>query len=97
RLFSSPSLAYADGILPLPVWGAMFLTLAGLMATSLATGNRTLYRFALWLGIVCMSIWGLVFIFAAVRSEGSPGAFLWPTFVAVACYASNRSLLTGER
>lgn len=96
RLAASPALAYANGLLPLPAWAMMFLTVAVLMAGALASGNRHLYRYALWLAILSMTIWAVVFALAVFRGEGSPTAFFWPSFVAVACYASNRSLLAGE-
>ena len=98
RLTLSPTLAYADGLLPLPAWGVLFLCVAALMVAALLTKTRMLFRYGLWLGIVCMTIWAGVFASAAYGPGGdaSPAAFLWPAFVATACYASNRSLLTGE-
>lgn len=96
RLFASPALAYADSILPLPAWGCMFLAAAVMMAAALVQQERSWFRFALWLGIVCLGIWAVVFLAAAIRSDASPGGALWPALAAVACFASDRSLLKGE-
>lgn len=96
RLNTSPVLDYADRVLPLPVWGVMFLTVSVVMGAAMAKHHRTLSRFGLWLGIVCMGVWAVVFTAAAIWNGGSPGAPLWPAFAAVCCYASDRSLLKGE-
>lgn len=96
RTNQSPALSYASDLLPLPIWGVMFLGMALLMITALLIGSASWFRYALWLGIASMTIWMVVFGLAALTSAASPGAFLWPWFAATACYASNRSLLKGE-
>ena len=96
RLLQSPALEYASRGLPLPAWGAMFLAASGVMVTALMHHERFWFRFALWVGIVCLGVWSLIFIAAAVWSDASPGAWAWPAFAAVACFASDRSLLKGE-
>lgn len=101
RLQESPALAYAATLMPLPMWGIWFLTVAALMAVALA-GRRTgwarqVYTYALWTGIVTMTVWAVVFAAAALTARASPGAAAWPGFAAVACYASYRSLQAGER
>lgn len=102
RLAASPALAYAATLMPLPMWGIWFLTVAALMAVALA-GRRTgwawrqVYTYALWTGIVTMTVWAVVFAAAALTAGASPGAAAWPGFAAVACYASYRSLQAGEQ
>lgn len=96
RLLESPALEYADRALPLPAWGAMFLAMSGVMVTALMMHERLWFRFALWLAIVCLLSWSLMFLAAAIWSDASPTACVWPLFAAVACFASDRSLLKGE-
>lgn len=96
RLVESPALEYADRFLPLPAWGGMFLAGAVVMVVALLMRVRLWFRFALWVGIVCLTIWAGLFVAAAVFSNASPSAWVWPAFAAVACFASNQSLLKGE-
>lgn len=96
RLTESPSLAFADSVLSMPAWGAMFLAASAVMVTALMMHERIWFRFALWLGIVCLAIWSALFLAAAIWSSASPSGWTWPAFVAVACFASDRSLLKGE-
>lgn len=96
RLNDSPALDFASVVLPLPVWGCMFLAASAAMATALLTHRRLLFRIALWVGLVCLALWAVVFLAAAIFSNASPTACAWPAFAAVACYASDRSLLKGE-
>lgn len=95
-LASSPALAYAATLLPLPAWGCMFFAASAVMAVALMKHERIWFRFALWVAIVCLTIWAGVFAAAAVLAGASPGAPLWPLFAAVCCFASDRSLLKGE-
>ena len=96
RLLESPALEYADRILPLPAWGCMFLTMSAVMAVALMQRERLWFRFALWLAIVCLGVWAVVFLLAAILTDASPTAATWPAFAAIACFASDRSLLKGE-
>lgn len=96
RLQQSPSLHYANTLLPLQAWGGFFLCCAAIMAAALLSHRRTAYRFALWLCIVSMGVWSGVFALAAINSIASFTAPAWPAIVAVACYATDRSLLKGE-
>jgi hypothetical protein len=96
RLTDSPSLAYADTLAVLPVWGCMFLATSAVMVVAIMQQERLWFRFALWVGIVCMTLWTGVFAVAVLLSNASPGAPAWPAFVAVACFATDRSLLKGE-
>ncbi len=96
RLLESPALEYASRVLSMPVWGAMFLAASAVMVAALLRQERFWFRFALWLGIVCLAVWSALFILAAIWSNASPSAWVWPAFAAVACFASDRSLLKGE-
>lgn len=96
RLLESPALEFADALLPLPAWGCMFFAMSAVMAVALMQHERLWFRFALWLAIVCLGIWAAVFLSAAVWSDASPTAAAWPAFAAIACFASDRSLLKGE-
>jgi hypothetical protein len=96
KLLSSPGLTYANGISSLRLWGWIFLAAAVLMAIALKIENRLLFRYALWLCIVCMGGWTAVFVFAAFAGTSSPAAPVLPALATVACFASDRSLLTRE-
>lgn len=96
RLLYSPGLAYAEQVISLRAWGLLFLTVAVLMAAALLSHRRTLYRFGLWLCIVSMTTWASILAAAAMLADASPSAWVWPGFVAVACYASHQSLLARE-
>lgn len=95
RLARTPSLAYADSLLPLEGWGALFLGIAGLMVAALLLHRREWYLYALSLTVVTQAVWAVVFL-AAIPAGASPSAWVWPAFVAVACAASWRSLARGE-
>lgn len=97
QLTEAPALRYADQLLPIDWWGAL-LTAAGLLiAGALASHNRTLCRYALWVAAIAMSVFVLVFAGAALFADASPGAPAWPFLTAAACIASEQSLLKGER
>lgn len=97
RLGRAPSLDPARAAFPLQVWGAMWLGLAALMAGAWLTRVRDRYVFALkvnrwvWLG------WA-VLIESAVLTQPDVSflAGVLPTFVAVCCWASDRSLRYGD-
>lgn len=96
RLAASPMLRYADHIMPLRVWGAMFFTCCILMLIALAFASRDLYRFALLMCAVSMLLWTLVAILGAFVEPVSFSAWAWPGTIAAACLASNRSLVRRE-
>jgi hypothetical protein len=96
RLRASPALGYAATLMPLPAWGGLFLAAAALMAVALIAQRRTLYRYALLLCGISMTVWTVAMAVAALYSATTPGAWLWPGFVVAACAASYRSLSTGE-
>jgi hypothetical protein len=97
RLVSSPMIRYANNLMTIRAWGAFFLTCAVIMLAALLVHNRYLYRYGLMVCIMSMMIWTSV-AFAGIFTEPvSYAASAWPAFVAVACWASNKSLEKGER
>jgi hypothetical protein len=97
RLVASPMLRYADQVLSIRLWGALFATCALLMLAALMLKHRDLYRFALLLCAVSMSVWTLVAIAGVFVEPISYSAWVWPALVATACFASNRSLVRDNR
>jgi hypothetical protein len=93
---ASPALAFADALMPLPVWGCMFLACSTLMAAALVSKKRLLYRWALRMCAISMVFWACVIGYASLSGDATPLAAVWAAFVAVACYATDRSLATGE-
>lgn len=96
RLGQSPALAYADTLMPLRVWGCLFLAVAALMLVALASGQRLLFCYGLLVCVICMGIWAAVFLLGAIFADASPAAWAWPAFVGVACIATYRSLSVYE-
>ena len=94
---ASPPLVYVDDRVPLPAWGAVFLTCAAVMAVSLLLRRRTLYRYALWYCGLAMVVWMVGIAFASKAGEATPFAWVWAYLAASACFASDRSLGTGEK
>jgi hypothetical protein len=97
RLAHAPSLELARQWLALPVWGGLWLTLAAVMTLAALLHDRQHYLAAL--GICCTSwiAWGGVIEASVfVRPDVSYLAGTLPWFVAVACWASIRSLLAQE-
>lgn len=97
RLAASPMLRYADQVLSIRLWGALFVTCALLMAAATVLKHRDLYRFALLLCAMSMSVWALVAIAGIFVEPVSYSAWVWPALVATACFASNRSLVRDNR
>jgi hypothetical protein len=92
RLLDSPGLRYANGVMPLRVWGALFLISAALMLIALGTHKRILYRYALLLCGLTMLLLTIVYILAAFHSDATPAGWIWPALVVAACAASYRSI-----
>lgn len=95
-LKKSPGLSYADGVLNIQGWGILFAGVVIMMVISLVRRHRDLFRYALIVAGICMTLWAGVMLGAAVFGDASYSAWAWPLFVAAACVASNRSLLKGE-
>lgn len=93
---NNPALAFANDLMPLPVWGAVFLVCACLMGVALLLKQRFLYRFALRFCAVSMVFWAVVIAWASWVGDATPLAAAWSAFVATACYATDRSLAARE-
>lgn len=91
-----PALAYADELLDLDAWGAMFLVTAGVILAAMVTGSREKAMYALILGLICCVIWWGVFMAAWLWGDGSSSAPAWPMLGAFACFASYRSISRRE-
>lgn len=96
RLLASPGLAYADALLTIRAWGALFLGAALLMVAALAARHRDAFRAALLFCFFTLLVWAGVMGAAAINGTASPSAPAWPTFIACACLASYRSLTRRE-
>lgn len=100
RLLATPGFRFADSLLPLEVFGvgyllgALVLTLA--LLVDRASSRRT-YQHALAAAMVWMLGWTGLMVAAAVEDLASFSAWVWPAFVARACWASYVSLELGER
>lgn len=97
RASSSPMLRYANTIMPIPVWGAVFLACSLIMAVALVRRSRFWYRYGLLVCAISMIVWALVAIAGIFAEPVSYSAWAWPAFVAAATIASNRSLAQGEQ
>jgi hypothetical protein len=98
RLASAHSLTLARVIgLPMPLWGVMYLTMAGLMVWALVRHSRQLFVWALYCYAVVMAWWAIIYAGSAILThDASVVGVGWPVFVAVACHASAKSILRGE-
>lgn len=93
---NAPALVFAANVMPLPAWGGLFVACSLMMTAALLMRRRVLYRFALRMCAVAMVFWAIVIAAASLQGEATPLAAVWSGFVAVACYASDRSLATRE-
>lgn len=96
RLYAAPMLRFADRIMPLGVWGGLFLSCALLMAFAMHRKNRMLYRYALWVCVLSMLVWAVVAVVGVFFEPVTWSAWVWPFSVAGFCLASERSLAKGE-
>lgn len=100
RLLATPGFRYADTLLPLEAFGVGFLVTAAVLVAALVldrVGSRRTYQHALAAALVWMLGWTGVMVAAAVEDLASFSAWVWPAFVARACWASYVSLELGER
>lgn len=97
RLSASPMLRYADTIMSVRIWGALFVACALLMLAALARQHRTMFRFALLICFFSMVLWTIVAALGVLYEPVSYSAWAWPAMIAAACMATNRSLAKGER
>lgn len=96
RLRQTPTFRYLDTIADLTWWGAGFLAVAGGMLLCLLRHRRTWYQRLLAVAIVWMTGYTVMTAIAAFNGQTSFAAWTWPAFVAIACWASLRSITSGE-
>lgn len=97
RLSQSPGLKFADGeVMPIQLWGVLFLISGVLSTLALFIHRRDIFRFALYLGRIVLAIWVVIFLLAALFSDASPTAAIWPWIAMRACKASELSLRKEE-
>ena len=97
RLRQTPAFAYADRLLDLDWWGAGYLVVALALTLALVLRHRATYRAALAVGCVWMAGWAVLVAVSAWEGQASFAAWTWPAFVALASYATLRSLAVRER
>lgn len=87
----------AAEILPLEAWGVGFLGIAAwLAAATVVLHHRRLFVVGLaWLG-AWMLVWTGVFIAVYLKGDATFVAWIFPAYVAAACWASMLSLLAQE-
>lgn len=97
RPLRAPALGPARDVLPLAVWGGIWLAVAVVMAAALLRRSRLMFTFALSTNAVAWFLWGCL-LEAAVLSQPAVTylACVLPWFVAVASIASMQSLLREE-
>lgn len=96
RLQASPGLHFADSIMPLQVWGGMFVVVASLMLAALVTHVRAVFQYALLVAIISESLWSLSLLLGAFTAELSWTAWIRDAAIAAFCFASYRSLMKRE-
>lgn len=93
---ANPALAFANDVMPLPIWGGLFVFCAFVMFAALLTKRRTLYRWALRMCGISMVFWALVIAWASLVGDATPLAAAWAGFVSMCCLATDRSLAARE-
>jgi hypothetical protein len=94
---ATPALSFAADHLALTTWGLGFLTVGVLLTGALVVHKRNVYKLGLGVAIVWLCIWSALLAWSAIEGGGSPAGWVWPMFVARACWASLVSLEVGER
>src|SRR5689334_18530275 len=71
RLTDSPALRFANTVIPLPVWGYGYITLAVVLIAALILTNRRAYQVALAVMCVWMAFYAAVTAWAAFAGGAS--------------------------
>lgn len=95
-LLATPSLRYADGIVPIQFWGLVFLVIAVVMAAAMVSEYRRGYVTALGALMLWLAVWMLVLIAAALHGQASFSSWVWAYLPVRACWASMLSLEARE-
>ncbi len=93
RWLASPVFRVANDILPMPCWGAAFLTVTSILLIGIALQRRALYERGLAILVALLVVWALVFA-TAIAGQGSFTAWLWPAFGATVAAGTIRELTT---
>ena len=97
RLKATPAFDYADRLIDLDVLGGGFLALAAAFVVALLIRRRSLYQQMLSVAVVWMTAYAALMLVSALDGRASFSAWTWPGFIALACWASLRSLAVRER
>lgn len=92
RLFQSPMLRYADSLMSIRIWGALFLACGVIMLVAKLAHNRYWYRYGLMVCFIAMMLWTGVAILGMFAEPVSFSAWVWPAFVGGVCRSMNVSL-----
>lgn len=95
-LLQTPVFVTAAEILPMPVWGALFVSISIGLTWALFAEHRRGYQMALNTLMVAWGMWVLVFAWSVFEHQASPGSPLWPLLACIATYATNTSLEAEE-
>lgn len=93
---ATPAFHTAAGVMPLPTWGGLLIAAAVFQVFALLVHRRSVYIAALSVAFASMVAWAVVFAYAAASGGAPWTAPMWPAFIAVACYATIRSLEARE-
>lgn len=96
RLRATPTLRYADHIIPLDLWGWVFIAVAIVLALAIALDSRHLFKAGLTLLIVWLGAFAAAAAVAASEGLGTWSAWAWPAFACASCFAVLRSIESRE-
>lgn len=89
----SPAFVAARDVMPLKVWGLVFVAVASVKVATLLVGNLRGYMAAMCLGIALYTTWAFLFAVATFADpRTSPGAAAWPLFVVASHVATLATL-----
>lgn len=92
-LLPTPMLRYANSIMDIRVWGALFFSCGLLMLVAMWIHGRELYRFGLLVCAACMVVWAVLCIIGIRTEHVSFSAWTWPGAMFAFALATNRSLV----
>lgn len=97
RIARVDSLAFQRDVMPMSMWGLIFVALAVVMSVALISHTRELMSFALYACAVTWALWAAMYAGSlGIDPDASPIPPVLAAFVALACISSAISLLRGE-
>lgn len=94
---ATPSLSAARAILPIPVWGTVFVAVAAVLAFGYWKRSRDTTVFVLYSAAAAYLIWAGCLAWATLTvPDSSLVGPAWPLFVCLACCASASSVARNE-